>query len=1024
MSLYRSLLAVTVMILLASSDATSQNATKHGSRVRDPFAVKMRVQNPKNVSAQQAFRENLRSLSARLHGLVRQTPTTQGSDLLRSADIMRLHDINGGPVHVVYDEAYDVPVYIRGRSLLRHLNEQPHRATGEDLHNRAVRFLTESRRLLRLEDPQAELVRTELVVDELGMTHIRFQQYYNGVEVWGRDARVHLTKDGKVESYNGRTIPTPARLANAGRVIPEEDAVRYAHESVRLPGRPAGARQIIDPSENGAACLCWLVNIRGGLDENWMVFVDASTGEIRRSYNHVFYDGPIAGSGTDLAGQTRALNVYQLGSTFYLIDASKPMFQAAQSTIPQDGKGVIYTLDARNADSSLFFVTSNTASSWSNPSAVSAAANGAKVYDYYNTVLGRNAIDGNGATMNLVVKFKVGFNNAFWNGQLMVFGTGDGTAFSDLAGAMDVTAHEMTHGVVERTANLIYENQPGALNESFSDVFGAMAEVWADPTRSDWWMIGEAITTPSIAGDALRRLDQPDATNIAFNGQQPGHMDQYQNLPNTQQGDHGGVHVNSGIPNRAFYLFATSSGVSLDDAAKVYYRALTLYLTRNSQFVDCRLAVIKAAEDLFGGPGNAKATAAAAAFDAVGIGSGTATPPPPTQPPVVGNDYLAVIDASSGALFRSTTDAATIIPVTAGALWSRPTATDDGSLIFYVDGTTNLHAVNTDGTNDQTLTTSGGFNNISISPDGRYLAATTTFGEAALYIFDLQSGGGAQAIPLYTPTYSEGVTAGTILYPDRIDWASDGQILMYDALNRTINASGDTTLYWDINLLRVSDGVISRLFPPQPPGVNIGNAVFASNTDNIISFDYFQTGDSVRILAVDLNTGGIGQVTNNWFSLGSPTFSSDDGRVYYHYIDQSGAATFVVDLAQDGITGVGNDQALLNGAIFPVSFTVGAQTTGVPSEDTSLPVRFGLHSNYPNPFNPETRLRFDLTGTGYVSLKVFDLMGREVGTLLEGHMPAGVHETILDGSQLPSGTYIVRLAMGDQVSSMKITLLR
>ena len=98
----------------------------------------------------------------------------------------------------------------------------------------------------------------------------------------------------------------------------------------------------------------------------------------------------------------------------------------------------------------------------------------------YKTVHNRNAIDNQGGTMNVVVNFKTGYNNAFWNGQYMVFGNGDGSTFSDLTGSADVTAHEMAHGITEWSANLLYENQSGALNESFSDIFGTLFEFWLE----------------------------------------------------------------------------------------------------------------------------------------------------------------------------------------------------------------------------------------------------------------------------------------------------------------------------------------------------------------------------------------------------------------------------------------------------------------------------------------------------------------------------------------------------------------
>jgi Zn-dependent metalloprotease len=1013
-----------VLMLHPLSSLVASGPLRGGSPNGNPFSVKERRHVPASHAARQAFEQDLTRLSERIaHLRGVGSPVLRPSSVFSRPGVLRLQELNGGPVDIVWDESGRLPVFIKGVRLQSRDMSMFAKATTAGLELQAMSFLQEHAGLLQVERPEEEFVPIATVFDAHGMAHVRYQQVFEGIEVWGRDVWVHLTADGNVESFNGRYLPTPRHLS--GRVAAVSDAAALATALSRFPGVPteSSARRVIHLDDRETARLCWLVQVRGRLDQNWHYVVDAASGEIVKEYNHIAHDGPAVGSGLDLTNQTRTLNVYQVGTQYLLIDASKPMFKPAQSSIPQDGKGVIYTLDAKNADSLLYFVTSSTPTAWPNKQSVSAAFNGSKVYDYYKAVHSRDAIDGNGSTMNLVVNFSKNYNNAFWNGQLMVFGNGDGVNFGDLAGALDVTAHEMTHGVIERSANLIYENQPGALNESFADVFGVLFEFWADPSSANW-SLGETVTTPGVAGDALRRMDDPGASNIAFSGQQPAHMNDYRNLPNTPQGDNGGVHINSGIPNKAFYLFATSPGVTLTEAGQVYYRALTLYLNRNSQFIDCRLAVIKAAEDLFGGPGNAKAVAAAAAFDAVGITAGSATPPPPSQPPVQGNNFLAVVEASTGNLYRTSPTGTDITLISSASLYSRPTVTDDGSWIFYVDNSTNLRAVQTDGSNDQAISTGGGFNNVAISPDGRYLAATSIFEEARIYVFDLQNSSATKVLPLSTPTYTQGVTTGNILYADRLDWTSDGQVVMYDAFNITVNASGDTTGYWDINMVRVADTAIARLFPPQPPGVSIGNAVFASNSDNTIAFDYFEEGDSVRVLAVNLNTGQAGLVTNNYFSLGSPSFSNDDRKVFFHYLTQSSAEVYVVDLASDGITGLGNEQALINGGYFPVSFTVGSRPTDVSPAEPVLPASFRLQQNFPNPFNPTTVICYDLPQEGRVSLKVFDLLGREVADLVRGRQAAGSHSISFDASGLPSGVYVARMQTDTFTSSIRMVLAR
>jgi Zn-dependent metalloprotease len=227
-------------------------------------------------------------------------------------------------------------------------------------------------------------------------------------------------------------------------------------------------------------------------------------------------------------------------------------------------------------------------------------------YDFYKTVLCRNSLDGKGMRLDAIVHYGEGFDNAFWDGQRMVFGDGDGELFTGFTGALDVIAHELTHGVTEFTAGLEYHNQSGALNESVSDVFGSLVKQWKlgqDAASADW-LIGESIFTPGLKGDALRSLKAPgDAYDNTMFGKdpQPRHMDGYQSLPDTRDGDWGGVHINSGIPNHAFYLAAIGIGGNAWEAAgRIWYETLTRHCGPEAQFQTFADATVAVAGRLYG----------------------------------------------------------------------------------------------------------------------------------------------------------------------------------------------------------------------------------------------------------------------------------------------------------------------------------------------------------------------------------------------------------------------------------------
>ncbi|PTL78156.1 M4 family metallopeptidase [Vitiosangium sp. GDMCC 1.1324] len=246
-----------------------------------------------------------------------------------------------------------------------------------------------------------------------------------------------------------------------------------------------------------------------------------------------------------------------------------------------------------------------------------------KTYDFYKTVFSRNSIDGRGMRLDGYVHFARAYNNAFWNGRQMVFGDGDGRVFIDFTKSLDVIAHELTHGFTEFTANLAYHNQSGALNESISDVFGSLVKQWSLGQRADEadWLIGAEVFTPDIQGDALRSMKEPGtAYNDPTIGRdpQPGHMDDYKQSPDTEEGDWGGVHINSGIPNHAFYILAANIGGHAWEApGHIWYESVKAS-TETTDFQEFADTTFHMAGRLYGA-GSVEQKAVRAAWGEVGI---------------------------------------------------------------------------------------------------------------------------------------------------------------------------------------------------------------------------------------------------------------------------------------------------------------------------------------------------------------------------------------------------------------------
>jgi hypothetical protein len=241
-------------------------------------------------------------------------------------------------------------------------------------------------------------------------------------------------------------------------------------------------------------------------------------------------------------------------------------------------------------------------------------------YDFFAQVFRRNSIDARGMRLDSTVHYGTRFDNAMWNGRQMVYGDGDGTLFNRFTVALDVIGHELTHGITQHTARLEYQGQSGALNEHLSDAFGIMVKQYRLGTtsaRSDW-LIGAGLLGKDVRGVAVRSMKAPGTAYddpVLGKDPQPSHMRHYVDGAD----DNGGVHINSGIPNRAFYLAAFAlRGFSWRVAGNIWYVVLTTKLFPKAGFQDFANATVSTAGELYAFGGNEQ-RAIVDAWSAVGI---------------------------------------------------------------------------------------------------------------------------------------------------------------------------------------------------------------------------------------------------------------------------------------------------------------------------------------------------------------------------------------------------------------------
>jgi Zn-dependent metalloprotease len=267
----------------------------------------------------------------------------------------------------------------------------------------------------------------------------------------------------------------------------------------------------------------------------------------------------------------RAMRISSLTSR-----AANPQLPSAFNSDPEMQLNIYNAGNQQNLPGNLVFSQGQDPATITND-AVREAYEGLKAtFDFYKDVFGRISIDDEGLPLIASVHYGNEYNNAFWNSQQMVFGDGDGELFNRFTISLDVIGHELTHGVTEDEAQLVYFQQSGALNESMSDVFGSLIKQYVRNQTADQadWLIGEGLLTANVNGRALRSMAEPGTAfddPVLGRDPQPAHMDDYVDT----MADQGGVHINSGIPNHAFYLVATRiGGYAWEKAGRIWYRAL------------------------------------------------------------------------------------------------------------------------------------------------------------------------------------------------------------------------------------------------------------------------------------------------------------------------------------------------------------------------------------------------------------------------------------------------------------------
>lgn len=752
------------------------------------------------------------------------------------------------------------------------------------------RFFADNKALLRIDAPDHELALAKAETMKDGTQVLRFQQTYGGFEVWPAQIVTNVAQDGRMTTMTGAYVPTPQGVVLKA-TIAKDDAVRaaWAHVGLLPPRNPAEPALKIYTEKGAAKELAYEVMVEGGMRDS-QVFVSAISGKVLKAISKIC-TGAVAGSGVGLVSSTPlSLNLWQDGSTFYAKDATKPMYNAGT------GDGVIQIYNNNNTGASGTFVPAASSSqfSFADPEAASALHSLGKTYDFFMSEFSRNSYDNAGASMIAVVRYAetpgTPLANAFWNGKLMGFGNAD-----RLAGALDVIGHEMTHAVVQKTSDLVYDGQPGALNESFSDIFGEGTE-WKDAGSSDW-KIGTNLITMGVLRDMV----------IPENHQQPSRMSAF---VRTSQ-DHGGVHINSGIPNHAFYLLVEGlpgGGIGRQKAHQIFYRTLTTKLSKNSDFQDLRAGAVQSAKELYG-VGSAEVLKVMAAFDAVEIydPSAVVSNLPDQYAAVAGTDSYMYLYPSGNAYYLARREVAidgagnfdwvSTYPL---SMTTRPSVSGNGSLVAFVTLDYDFGLAQTSstfGSQQQVFGYPGIFNSVALSPDESKFACiarnpTSGIPESKLYLGNLSTNT-SEVIELKVPAI-DGASSTAFTAVDEIDFSPDGSLLAFDGYSSTTLSDGTVLSSWSIYIINLRTRAIYSLLR-QLPGVTIRRPSFSRIGACRLAFELMEGGRRY-VGAWDLMNGTFGEVRNDPdHGIGAyPRFSAADDKMMYTGTYNSGGAYYPV----------------------------------------------------------------------------------------------------------------------------------
>ncbi len=953
------------LILLISFIAQSQDMSK-GKIIKKKDSITISAEHLKQIA--ENFRSGLQNTSS-----LSKSSMSNFSNATQSTKTW----------NIAYNRSSGTPRFISDIDNKKSLMK---RSYAMNLENNALTMIASNQSIFKIKDPFNEFKLKKQSADADSNVHLCFSQVINNIPIWGKEITFHFRSDGSIYSFTGNYVST--QEVHYTQSIDSMKAISLATGSVtssRSPNSgtdknlqkllnysgPIASKTIwLDPY-TGKASVTWVVDIRPNFRDNWIVFIDIQNGNIINRFNRTANSGSVKTNAKDLQGKNRNIFVYNIDSSYYMIDASRPIWSGNQTDILNAPKGALWTVKYGNANLLNLITTDNI---WKDSIAVSAHYNAGLTFQYFYDTFKRKSFNDSGATILSVVHYPDWnggpYDNAFWNGQYIAFG--DGLSFKPFAGGLDVVAHEISHAVVQYTVDLIYQFQSGALNESFADIFASMVD------RNDW-LIGEDISNDL----PLRNMENPEQCG------QPSHMKDYFYLDWIQ--DNGGVHYNSGIPNNAFFRLAKEIGKN--KAEQIFYKILaSRYLNSQSEFIDLRYAAIQSARDLYNN--GAEVAAVEKAFDAVGIFQDSIDVLHGPLPQ--GSSWITAIHwtNTSKKLHIMSAKETDSLPkyltlTNTNTSGSSPYSINkDGNKVIFIDYENNIRCIDLTSSEEYPISSDGYWSSLALSPDGKQVTAITTMIDSSIYLFNISEPSESRKINLNTLT--KPLPEIAISSVDAIEWSKDGNFLIFDCSCKN-TVTFDT--HWDIGLLNIKKNTLN--FPVTQNGnsnVHYCNPSFAKTNDNLIIFEMRDLDKSrYETQTLNLSSGKITVINSTDKAYSYPVFCDNDSSILYQNVNDIGVPN-IWKMLTDGTKNV----LFASNYIKPSWLSVGSPSNVITFKKTSSDI---FNNGKVIMKDGDAHLMFTLKQETEISFTIFDSRGRKVSSIPASQLNAGEHQVPLVSSR-------------------------